>query len=193
MVVKIFYDTETTGLDYKKHSIHNLAGYVEVDGKVVEEFDIYLAPHEKAQIDASALKVCGVTEEQIRAYPCYRIGKKQFTDIVAKYIERWDKKKKAYLIGFNNRGFDDNFLKMLFELCGDTFFFGWFFPDTQDALIFASHYLEDRRVNMPSFKLKRVAIELGIEVDKIQLHGAKYDAYLTRLVYRIATGIDLEI
>lgn len=192
-MVKVFYDTETTGLNHLKHSIHNLAGYIEVDGKVVDEFDIYMAPHEKALIEKEAMKVCGVTEEQIRAYSPYKTGKKQFTDLLGKYVDRYNPKQKAYLIGFNNKAFDDDFLRTLFELCGDTFFNSWFFSDSQDVMVFASHYLEDRRIDMPSFKLKRVAMTLGIEVDKTKLHGAKFDAYLTRLVYRITTGIALEI
>ena len=82
---------------------------------------------------------------------------------------------------------------MFFNLNGDTFFGSYFWSDSIDVLVLASEYLEDRRVDMPSFKLKRVATELGIVFDKTDLHGALFDAMLTRQIYRIVTGLDLEI
>lgn len=192
-MVKIFYDIETTGTNHKLNSIHNLSGLIEVDGEVVEQFDLRMRPHEKAVIEEGALKVGGVTREQILAYPPYREVFKMFRNILNKYIDRYNPKEKAKLIGFNNRSFDDHFLKMLFDLCQDTYFFSYFWSDTVDVLVLASHYLEDRRPEMPSFKLKRVALELGIVFDKKDLHGALFDAILTRQIYRIVTGIDLEI
>lgn len=192
-MVKIFYDTETTGVNFKLNSIHNLAGFVEVDGEIVEQFDFYMQPHEKAIIDPGALRVCNKTIEELQAYPPIKEGFVLFRSMLNKYIDRYNAKDKGKLIGFNNRSFDDPFLKMFFDLCGDTFFFSYFWPDTIDVLVLASEYLEDRRPEMPSFKLKRVAIELGIVFDKKNLHGALFDAMLTRQIYRIVTGIDLEI
>lgn len=192
-MIKVFFDTETTGLNYKLHSMHQFAGLVEIDGKVVETFDFRMQPHEKAQIDNSALKVCGITEEELWSYPTMKEAYKAIMALLDKYIDRYDPKQKAKLVGFNNRRFDDDFLRMFFELNGNTFFGSYFWTDTLDVLVLASQYLEDRRPTMPSFKLKRVALELGIVVQDKSLHGALYDATLTRQIYRIVTGIDLEI
>lgn len=192
-MIKIFYDTETTGTNHFKHSIHQLSGLVEVDGEVVETFDIRMAPHEKAIIDPVALSVCGKTEEELRSYPDYRIGKANFCKMLSKYIDKYDKKSKAYLVGFNNLKFDNEFLRMLFDLCGDQFFASWFYADSHDTMCLASVYLQDRRADMPSFKLKRVALTLGIEVDENGLHDALFDAKLTREIYRIVTGLEIEI
>ena len=46
---------------------------------------------------------------------------------------------------------------------------------------------------MPSFKLKRVGLELGLAVDPDSLHDALFDARLTRDIYRIVTGIEIEL
>ena len=46
---------------------------------------------------------------------------------------------------------------------------------------------------MPSFKQHRVARELGIEVDEDRLHDASYNVELTRGIYRIVTGLDIEL
>lgn len=192
-MIKIFYDTETTGTNYKLNSIHQLAGIIEIDGDIIEEFDFRMRPHEKAIITPEALKVCNKTLEEILAYPSYKETYRAVKKMLDAYIDRYDAKNKAKLIGFNNRSFDDDFFRMFFELCGDTFFNSYFWSDSIDVLVLASHYLEDRRPEMPTFKLKRVALELGITYDKSELHGAPFDAMLTRQIYRIVTGIDLEI
>jgi len=192
-MIKIFYDLETTGTDHRKHSIHQLAGLIEVDGIVVEEFDIKMAPHEKAIITPEAMHVCNVTEEQIRAYPNMFIAHTKFKRILEKYIDKFNPKHKAHMIGYNNRYFDDPFLRKHFELCEDQFIGSWFWTDTIDVLCLASQYLLERRPGMPSFKLKRVAKELGIDVIEDDLHNALYDARLTREIYRIVTGLEIEI
>jgi len=192
-MIKIFYDTETTGTNHKLHSIHQLAGIIEVDGEIAEEFNFRLKPHPKAQIDPQALVVCNVTEKQIMGYPAHTVGYHYFTKLLEKYINKYDPKQKAFLIGFNNRQFDDIFLRVLFELNGDEFFNSWFWSDSQDVLCLASKYLEDRRSEMPSFKLKRVALELGLDYPVEGLHDALFDATLTRKIYRIVTGLDFEI
>ena len=191
--ILVFYDLETTGLNYKQHCIHQLSGLIEVDGSVVESFDFKMAPHPKAKVEKEALNIAGVTEDQIRAYPDQAIVFKQFKALMGKYIDPFDKTHKAHLVGFNNRFFDDPFLRMWFELNGDQYIGSWFWNDTLDVLVLASHYLYRRRSTMPSFKQVKVAKELGIEVDESMLHDAAYDVHLTRCIYRIVTGLDYEI
>lgn len=193
MIVKIFYDVETTGLNYKRHCVHQVAGFVEVDGVIKEEFNIKSRPHPKAKIEQEALNTCGVTIDQIMAYPPYDRAYRAFNRMLGKYIDRYDPECKAWLIGYNNRAFDDYFLRMWFELCNDVYIGSWFWADTIDVLVLASQYLIDRRSNMPSFKLSRVAKELGIEVEDEKLHDAFYDVYLTREIYRIVTNLEIEI
>ena len=41
---------------------------------------------------------------------------------------------------------------------------------------------------MPSFKLRRVALYLGIKVDDSKLHDALYDCELTFEIYKIVRG-----
>lgn len=192
-MIKVFYDVETTGINWKKHSIIQLSGFIERDGIVVDMFDYVVRPHPKAKIEPEALKVNGKTEEEILCYPPMDLVLRKFKKLLGKYINKYDKKDKAWLIGFNNRAFDDYFLRMFFELCGDTFIGSWFWVDTIDALCLASQHLMNRRSEMPSFKLKRVAMELGIVVDKERLHDSLYDVELTREIYRIVTGLEIEI
>lgn len=192
-IIKIFYDVETTGENPRKHSIHQIAGLVEVDDMVQERFNIYSRPHPNAILEPAALSVSGVTEEQILSYPSMTDAKNNFCRILAKYINKYDKNQKAYLVGFNNRGFDDRFLRMWFTLCDDQFFGSWFWSDSRDTLVLASEYLESRRTSMPNFQLHTVAETLGIPVEKSKLHDARYDVELTRQIYRIVTNREIEL
>ena len=193
MITKIFYDVETTGVNYKKHSMHQLAGLVEVDDEVVETFNFKMRPHPKAEITPKALRICGVTEEEITAYPPAAVTHRKFKNMLSRHVNTYDTASKAYLVGFNNRFFDDQFLRKHFELQEDDFFGAWFWSDSLDVFVLASEYLIDRRQDMSSFKLHRVAITLGLEVDKSKLHYAFYDVNLTRQIYRIVTGREIEL
>jgi len=192
-MIKIFYDVETTGTKSSKHSIHQLSGIVEVDGAISEEFNYKVRPHPKAEITKEAMVACGKTEKEILAYPEIGIVFAAFTNLLKKYVNPYEKTSKAWLIGFNNRSFDDLFLRMFFELNKNPYYNSWFWSDSIDVLCLASEYLMDRRTSMPSFKLKRVALELGLSVDENELHDALFDARLTRDIYRIVTGIEYEL
>jgi DNA polymerase-3 subunit epsilon len=191
-VVKIFYDLESTGLNEHKHSIHQIAGLVDINNEIVEKFDFKTRPHPKAQIEPGALSKCKVTEEQILAYPSMQETHKAFTKLLSKYVDKFKTDERAWLIGFNNRFFDDRFITPWFTQNGDTFI-GSYFYFGLDVQVLAAHYLMARRHRMPSFKLKRVALELGLEIDENRLHDASYDVELTYKIYRIVTGLDLEL
>jgi len=193
MSVKIFYDLETTGVEVKKHSIHQIAGIVEVDGEVAETFDIRTRPHPKAEITEKAMIVGGVTEEQVLAYKPMREAYFELRDIVLRYIDSYSTTDRATLIGFNNRFFDDQFLRAWFKQNESAMFDNWFWSDTRDVMVLASEYLDDRRSSMPSFKLKRVALTLGINVDESRLHDGGYDVELTRKIYRTVTFLEIEL
>ena len=192
-MIKIFYDLETTGTDHRKHSIIELGGVVEVDNVIAEEFVLRMRPHEKALIEPAALRINNTTEEEIMEYPLMTDSIRVFKDMLEKYIDKYAPRDKIHLVGFNNRAFDDLFLRKWFELCGDRFFGSYFWADSLDVLVLASQYLLERRSGMPSFKLHRVATELGIVFDPDLLHSALTDSHLTREVYRRVTGLELEI
>lgn len=191
-MVKVFFDVETTGVNYRMNSIIQLAGIIEVDEKVVETFNFLVRPHAKAVIEDKALQVNKRTREEIAGFPEMRTVHAQFKKLICKYVNPYDKTDRAFLVGFNNRFFDDPFLRKFFELCGDEFFNGLFWGDSLDVLCLASEYLSDRRARMPTFKLKRVAQELGLHVAPEALHDAPYDVTLTRQIYRVVTGREEE-
>lgn len=190
---KIFYDLETTGTNPLTCAVHQIAGFVEIDDEIVETFDIRLRPFEGAEIQQEALDTCGKKLEELMAYPDHTEGYRKFISILERYINKFDKKDKAFLAGYNNRGFDDAFLRIFFERHGDKYFGSWFYPDSLDALVLACEYLQTRRTRMPCFKQWAVAQTLGIPYNKDELHNAVEDVRITRRIYRIVTGRDIEI
>ena len=180
----LFYDTETTGTMFWKHGIHQLSGIIEIDGVIKEKFNIKMRPNPKALIDDEALKIAGITREDLEKYDLsMEQGYKCFINVVSKYVSKFDKKDKFHLCGFNNRAFDDAFLRALFTQCNDKFFGSWFWSDSLDVIPLASQEFKDERSEMENFKLVTVAKKLGIEVDETKLHDALYDVEITMESY----------
>lgn len=192
-IIKLFYDLETTGVKAHQNGIHHLSALLEINDEVVAELDLRMQPNPKAIIEPSALAISNTTMEDIESFMPMEEAYRRFEKFVGKYVDRFNKKSKMYLVGFNNRKFDDVFLRKWFEQNGNDFFGSYFWSDSLDVMVLASQYLIGRRIEMPSFKLHRVAKELGIVVDDSGLHDAKYDLELTREIYRIVTGIDIEL
>lgn len=184
---QVFYDLETTGTKYWRNGIHQLSGLVVIDGEVKEEFDFHVQPNPKAEIEEAALQVAGVTREQIMAYPPMWGVKEQFSSLLDKYVDKYDKKDKFFLCGYNNASFDNQFLRAWFVQNGDNYFGSWFWSDAIDVMVLAAQALMEQRPMMKDFKLRTVAEQLGIVIEEERLHDAMYDIYLTHEIYKRLT------
>lgn len=185
MSIKTFvFDVETTGTRYWRNCIHQLAGAIMIDGEIKEYFNFRVRPHESAEIETEALNYSNVTVEQIMMYEHRTSVYIKLICMLEKYVNRYDPKDKMFLLGFNNQGFDDKFLRTFFQHEGDTFFDSWFWSGSIDVMVLAAQHLMLERHNMPSFKQHRVAKTLGIEVDDTKLHDAKYDVHLLLEIYK---------
>lgn len=184
----LFFDLETTGTNPGKHGIHQISGKIVIDGVEKESFDFRVQPNPKAIIEEEALNVAGVTREQVLAYPPMREVYDQFVAMLSKYVDKFNKKDKFFLVGYNNAAFDNQFLRGFFLQNGDTYFGSWFWSNSIDVMVLASAYLATRRPEMENFKLSTVAKTLGVNVDSDSLHNAMYDIELTKAVFDIVTG-----
>lgn len=171
IIKRLYYDLETTGTDHRKHSIHHLSIIVEI-GHTLETFDAHVRPHEKALIDPEALKVCGVDELDLLSYPHRNEVFKDLKKFLSRHVDPFNKTDKFHLVGYNNRGFDDDFFRAWFSQCGDAFFGSWFFAGGLDVMVLAAEFFAAERKWMTSFKLKDVAEALGIQVYEAGLHEA---------------------
>lgn len=182
-----YYDLETTGTKFWKNGIHQLSGFIEIDGEIKEEFNFKVQPYKDALIEEEALKVGNVTKEQILAYAPMREVYNALLTILAKYVDKFNKRDKFFTVGYNSASFDDAFFRAWFTQNGDVYFGSWFAFPNIDVAILAAHFLKATRMNMLDFKLKTVAKELGIELDETKLHDASYDIMLTREIYKRVT------
>ena len=182
----LFYDLETTGVDSKKNGIHQISGMLQVNGKVVNEFNIKMRPDENLVIEAEALAVSNLTIADLDARDWSEMdGYSELIGIIGKHCDKYNKKDKIFLCGYNNASFDNQFLREFFLRQGDNYFGSWFWSNTLDVMVYASMLLAKKRPQMENFKLMTVAKTLGIEVDDSQLHDALYDVRLTKEVFEI--------
>lgn len=178
-----FYDLETTGLNPAKNGIHQISGSIVIDGETKETFDFKVQPNPKAIIEQAALDVGGLTKDQVMAYePMYDCFSK-LEAMLDKYIDRFDKKDKFFLVGYNNAAFDNQFFRGFFLQNGNRYFGSYFWSSSLDVMVLAANYLKDKRAEMENFKLSTVAKFMGVEVNDASLHDAMYDIYLTKAVF----------
>lgn len=185
---KLFiYDLETTGLDYKKHGIHQISGMIVIDGEPEPRlnFNLNVSPYPDDAIDVEALEVAGVTFEQIRNYSRPNIVYNNLISMLARYVNKFDKRDKFHLVGYNNASFDNQFLREFWLRNSDPYFGSWFWSDTIDVMSLAANYLRRERSSMTNFKLQTVAEKLGVVVDSSKLHDATYDVQLTWELFKI--------
>ena len=189
MVKLFFFDCETTGLDPKKSAMHQMSGMVVIDGNVKERFDIKLRPFDGAEISDEALEVSGVTREQIDAYQPHEEAYIDLISILCKYVNRYDRSDKFYIVGFNNAKFDNEFLREFFLRNGDKYFGSWFWANCLDVMILATPALIAKRPTMENFKQGTVAKALGITLDESKLHDAAYDIDVCKQIFDKVCGI----
>lgn len=107
----------------------------------------------------------------------------ELTKLLSKYVKKFDKKDKFFLVGFNNASFDNAFLRAFFVQNGDEYFGSYFWPNPVDVYAMATRKLFHLRPEMKTFKLMDVANVCKMEIDESRLHDAVYDVELTRNIY----------
>ncbi len=188
-MAKLFmYDLETTGINCKKNGIHQISGFIKIDGVRKESFNFHVRPFEGAVIDDKALEVGSVTREQIMAYPLGYEVYRQIIAMLSKYVDRYNRQDKFFLVGYNIAHFDNEFFREFFRMCGDNYFGSWFWSNCIDVMSLASQHLIATRHNMENFKQSTVAKALGIEVEEGKLHDACYDMELCDRIYEKVTN-----
>jgi DNA polymerase-3 subunit epsilon len=179
MAKLLFFDLETTGVDSQACGIHQIAGLIEIDGKVVDQINIKTRPLATDVIMPSAMEVCGVTEDQIRAYPLASLGYSDLTRTLDRYVDKWNKKDKFFLVGYNNTAFDNQFLRKWWQ---SVYFGSYFWPNSIDVMVLATLDTLNFRGGFANFRLATVAEYYGIAPEG-QLHDALTDVCMTRAIY----------
>lgn len=180
----IWFDTETTGLDPKVHTVVQLAGHIEIDYEIVESFNFFCNPGDHP-ISPEALEITKKTEEQLRAYPPPTKARKEFVSIMSKYVNKFDKFDKFLVGGFNAR-FDLDFIQEWLKEGGEQYFFSFVSPTTIDPMHLSAilQYLGAEDYSMLQRRnLQTLCKHHGIALDE-NAHDAFFDIEATRLLAR---------
>lgn len=165
--MKLFFiDLETTGARHWKNGIHQISGCIEINSEVKERFDFKVRPYHQAIIEDEALAVAGITRQDLDTYEEMDVVYNKIVAMLGKYVDKYNKADKFFLIGYNNASFDNQFFRAFFVQCNDNYFGSWFWSNSIDVMVLAAQHLLKKRHKMIDFKLKTVAFELGIAIDE---------------------------
>lgn len=181
--MKIWYlDTETVGLNPIKNGIIQISGIIEINGEVKEEFDFKCRTFPQDLINEEALKVNGYTKEQIDSFEEPVAVYRKLVTILNKYVNRYDKKDKFYLLG-QKIDFDNRFMEEWFKKCGDQYFYSYRHYGMVDLISLTTMMEVCGLYKGVNKKLETVAKEFGIDTSSLQLHNALNDIKVTREVF----------
>jgi DNA polymerase III subunit epsilon len=183
MIDKLLWlDIESSGLIPEKHGIIQIAGIVEIRGKVEEKF-MLLNNCSNKEISDDALKINGYTRQQISSFSKQDETYRKLIEIFGKYVDKYDKLDK-FIVAGQFVHFDVNFLHQFFKDNNDNYFFSWVesrsYLDTKYILTF----LQDRG-KMPMLEnSKNITISKYFGRDITGSHDAAVDIELTMANYK---------
>ena len=190
---RVFIDVETTGLSDWRNSIHQLAGMIEVDGEIVDQFNYKMRPRtEDSRFDRNgkdswekAFSFKNVTIEEVEQY---QMSQNEvylsFVERLTKHIDRFNKEDKAWFIAYNSP-FDNGFVRNFFKQNGDNFYGSYFYsPDICVMRMVALECMRERKPLPKSFKLEEVCEYYGLDASALELHDASVDIQLTYEIFK---------
>jgi DNA polymerase-3 subunit epsilon len=176
MVKMLWVDTETTGLDPVKNDIIQLAGIVEIDGVVKEEFNIKCQPFDYETISPQALETNKMNVEQLKMFQAPQIAYKQLVSILDKYVDKYNKADKFTPVGQNVQ-FDINFLRQFFVKNNNKFFGSYVDYHSIDLMALSGFFTIIGKIKPENLKLGTIAEIMKVEFNA---HDALEDIKATR-------------
>jgi DNA polymerase-3 subunit epsilon len=192
---RVYIDTETTGLYYNVHGIHQIAGIIEIDGEIVDQFNYNVQPADRCEINDDALAIAHVTREDLKTYPPMQDVYAEFTELLGKYVNKYDRKDKFFFYAYNS-AFDWRFMLEWFKDNGDKYFCSWFYANHIDIMTLAGVFFQDVRSSMGNFKLMTVAQTLkalkliDLDLEGLDWHNALTDIIVSKVVCDAVTDIE---
>lgn len=177
----LFIDTETTGLEPGKHAVIQIAGIIEIDGEVKEEFNFFASPHPGQLYEARALEVNKRTIEEIKGFPPPLETYDALKKIFSKYVSPYTKDvRQRFVIAGHNVAFDYAMMEAFWQKCGDRYWYSWVDFRGLDTVTATALFQAAGRISLPNFKLETVANSLNIP---LKAHNAMDDIRATREIY----------
>lgn len=179
-------DVETTGLDKVKNGILQIACKIELGGRVIDKFVSYVKPLLTDEIAEEALKVNGITREQMVDFPLAEEVLPVFIAFLKQHVNQYDTTDKLIMGGYNT-GFDAGFLREWFKKLNNKYFGSFFYWRTIDVLDHAVFYYTVTGSALPlgrgAMKLTTVSERHGLSIDNA--HDAEADITMTRELFHL--------
>ena len=185
----LFIDLETTGTEPCRHGVVQIAGIIEIDGEVAEEFEFKCRPFPEDVCEEEALRVTGTTRDEIAGYPEPRLAHEGLAGLFNKYIDRYNKADKFHMVGHNPR-FDYDFLTEFFKKNGNPYLYAYIDSRLIDVIAATALFQSAGKIKLPNMKLETVAAYFGIDH---KAHNAKEDTRVTRQIYYIYVNLIKQI
>ena len=181
MTKLLWIDTETTGTDPEKHAVVQIAGIVDYDGKVQEEFEFFCRPHEGAIITEKALEIIGRTKEEIMAFPPAYEAYSKLRQLLYRYVPKYTKDvNQRCKIAGQNIGFDYGMMESFFKRCGDQYWYASIDRRGIDLIQASVLFRLADKLPVTEHKLEAIASALGVD---LVAHNAMNDIRATRECY----------
>lgn len=177
----LYFDTETTGLDPVQNDIIQIAGMVEIDGEIKEEFNLLSQPFSYENVSQEALDIHGISIDTIKQFPKPEFLRLRLIKIFSKYIDKYNRNDKFYPAGQNIQ-FDLHFLEENFKKNNDIYFGSWLWRYCLDLYSLSTILRYKKILNTENLKLETLAKHFGVE---LKAHNAINDIRATREIIRI--------
>lgn len=177
----LYFDTETTGLDPVKNDIIQLAGMVEINGKIKEEFNFFSQPFSYENVSQEALDIYGISIDTIKGFPKPETLRIRLIRLMGKYVDKYNRNDKFYPAGQNVK-FDIDFLEENFKKNNDMYFGSWFWRYCIDLYSLSTILRYKEILNTENLKLETLARHFEVE---LKAHDAMSDIKATREIIRI--------
>lgn len=155
----VVYDLETTGLDPEFCDIIEIGAIKIEKGRITKKFATFVNPGKHIPDEATAIN--HITDDMVASAP-------KIEDVILDFYKFCEG---CIISGYNNNGFDNNFLKKAYQKAGLKFN-----PESLDVMLLA----RAGGVKTSNFKLTTVAAALGIDLSNA--HRAYNDAFATAKV-----------
>lgn len=154
MMIFLYADVETTGLDPEYSSIFQIAGIFKRKDMHPKSFNYKFKPYKGALTIAPQLaKKIKVTSEDLISYPDQRQFFDQFIADLNVFTDNMTNK--IYLVGYN-ASFDMDFIRSWFLYNGNTDFSKYFYFPCIDVMYLSAFALIGERQNLFNFQLSTV-------------------------------------
>lgn len=188
MIRIIWIDSETTGLDEKKHSLIQLACVVdEIVGdnftpKEIGRLNLFIKPFRGDYINKDALEKTGtsISDFKTKKYLPPMVAHTELIEFLEQFVNRYERTDKFIIAGKNVK-FDIKFLRAFFNKCEDNYYGSWFhYPSIDIETSFAEYMVCSGNI-LKDYKLETMCEFFDITIDNA--HDAMCDILATREIY----------